>query len=295
MCRPGPSHSRQLRKRRAVRRLAGSWARIGTPKWMVWNRAATRASAWRGSRRASRRPRALRGCDAARRVHTGVSRRVARDADQFDRLVRQDAVRQGEVAAAQELPSTPAPTGRAGPTTGSSVRLRAVRRSWGGGQWRSCERGRSNQWRQSMDAAGRCYLSGTPICRLGRWLTGHRDSSPSIRAAAIEGFADLVRRLERRPRRIAETCGPRHARAHRAGPADRRDKLLRLLDSPQSRRGQRTSGSARADARPREPRSDRDPRARGAQRRRSAADLIDYLYLHNSLTYVRSTRAGTPR
>lgn len=122
-----------------------------------------------------------------------------------------------------------------------------------------------------------------------------RDSTPTIRAAAIEGFAELVRRLGGQPAPLLANAG---LDARVLVEPDLRvpaDRLLRLLELAAIETGADDFGLRLAQM---HGLANLGPIGILAREERSVGaamqTLIDYLYLHNSATHLRIDSSGEP-
>ena len=123
--------------------------------------------------------------------------------------------------------------------------------------------------------------------------TGRADSTPSIRAASIEGFADLVRRLDGDPGALLERAGLDMRVLIEPDLRIDGAKLLQLLELAAVETGAEDFGLRLAQM---HGLANLGPIGILAREERSVGEalrtVIDYLYLHNSLTHVRVDESG---
>jgi AraC-like DNA-binding protein len=124
----------------------------------------------------------------------------------------------------------------------------------------------------------------------------HRDTSPSVRAASIEGFADLVRRLGGDPAALLKRAGLDTRVLVEPDLRIDADKLMRLLDIAAVETASEDFGLRLAQM---HGIANLGPIGILAREEHSVGaalqTLIDYLYLHNSLTYLKvDASSATP-
>jgi AraC-like DNA-binding protein len=123
----------------------------------------------------------------------------------------------------------------------------------------------------------------------------HLDSSPSIRAASIEGFADLVRRLDGDPAALLQSVGLDMRALVEPDMRISGTQLLRLLELAAVETGAEDFGLRLAQM---HGLANLGPIGILAREERSVGEalqtLIDYLYLHNSVTHLRVDATSEP-
>lgn len=123
----------------------------------------------------------------------------------------------------------------------------------------------------------------------------YSDRSPSIRAASIEGFADLVRRLHGDPAALLQSVGLDVRALVEPDMRISGSQLLRLLELAASETGAEDFGLRLAQM---HSLANLGPIGILAREERSVGEalqtLIEYLYLHNSLTHLRVDATSEP-